>query len=58
MTLDPSKGEITRVHVDVVASIPGLDADRFQEIAEATKAGCPVSKVLAGAEITMNARLA
>lgn len=58
VTLDPAKGEITRVHVDVVASIPGIDADRFQEIAEATKAGCPVSKVLAGAEITMNARLA
>ena len=58
VTLDPSKGEITQVHVEVVAAITGIDDARFQEIAEATKAGCPVSKVLAGAQITMSARLA
>ena len=49
--------EITRVHVDVVADIPGIDEDQFQQIAEATKQGCPVSKVLKGADITMSARL-
>ncbi len=58
VTLDMTGGpNITRVHVDVVADIPGIDEAKFQEIAEATKAGCPVSKVLAGADITMSARL-
>jgi osmotically inducible protein OsmC len=58
VTLDPSKGAITQVHVEVVARVPGADDARFQEVAEATKTGCPVSKVLAAAEITMSARLA
>ncbi len=49
--------DITRVHVDVVATVPGLTDEQFQEIAEKTKAGCPVSKVLKGADITMSARL-
>lgn len=58
VTLDMTDGpRISRVHVDVVADIPGIDEERFQEIAEATKAGCPVSKVLTGADITMSARL-
>ncbi len=48
---------ITKLHLDVSASIPGIDDAAFQEIAEATKKGCPVSKVLTGAEITMDARL-
>jgi osmotically inducible protein OsmC len=46
------------VHVDVVATVPGMSADQFREIAERTKQGCPVSKVLKGADITMSARLA
>jgi lipoyl-dependent peroxiredoxin len=58
VTLDPSKGAITKVHVVVTAAVPGASAEQFQEIAETTKAGCPVSKVLAAAEITMDASLA
>ena len=57
VTLDADKGEITQVHVEVMASVPGIDEAMFQEVAEATKQGCPVSKVLAGPEITMSARL-
>jgi osmotically inducible protein OsmC len=49
--------DITRVHVEVVAQVPGMTAEQFTEIAEKTKAGCPVSKVLKGADITMSARL-
>ena len=48
---------ITKVHLDVTATIPGADADAFQKAAEAAKKGCPVSKVL-NAEITMDAKLA
>ena len=58
LTVGAGGAEITRVHVDVTADVPGMSAEAFQEIAERTKAGCPVSKVLAGsAEITMSARL-
>ena len=49
--------EITSSHLDVVASIPGIDQARFDEIANKAKAGCPVSKLL-NTTITMTARLA
>lgn len=48
---------ITASHLDVTASIPGIDDATFQELAGKAKAGCPVSKVL-NAEITMDAKLA
>lgn len=48
---------ITASHIDVVATVPGMDAERFARVAEQTKVGCPVSKLLT-AEITMQARLA
>jgi len=48
---------ITASHLDVTASIPGIDEATFQDLAGKAKAGCPVSKVL-NAEITMEARLA
>ncbi len=48
---------ITRVHLDVTASIPGADAAKFEEAANAAKEGCPVSKLMT-AEITMDAKLA
>ena len=49
--------QITSSHLDVVAKVPGLAPERFAEIANKAKVGCPVSKVL-NAKITMNARLA
>lgn len=48
---------ITASHIDVTASIPGIDDATFQDLAGKAKTGCPVSKVL-NAEITMEARLA
>ena len=36
---------------------PGIDDAQFQQIANGTKAGCPVSKALAGVEITLEATL-
>ena len=47
---------ITAVHLDVSARVPGADDAQFQKVAEAAKAGCPVSKVL-NAKITMTAKL-
>lgn len=48
---------ITTIHLDVVAKIPGADQAKFDAAAKAAKEGCPVSKVLSGAKITMDARL-
>ena len=48
---------ITKVHLDVQATVPNLDDSQFQEIAKKAKEGCPVSKLLK-ADITMDAKLA
>jgi osmotically inducible protein OsmC len=47
---------ITRSDLDLSATIDGIDADQFAEIAADAKANCPVSKVL-NAEITLTHRL-
>lgn len=49
---------ITKIHLDVTASIPGATQEQFDEVTQAAKEGCPVSKVLAGADITMTASMA
>jgi len=45
-------------HSDLVcmAKIPNIDDKTFQQIAEQTKSGCPVSKVL-NAKISLSAKL-
>ena len=48
---------ITKVHLTTTAHVPGLDDGTFQDLAAAAKDGCPVSKALAGAEITLDATL-
>ncbi|HKQ99302.1 MAG TPA: OsmC family protein [Pyrinomonadaceae bacterium] len=48
--------EITNVHLEVTAKVPGANQQAFETAANNAKAGCPVSKVLK-AEITMEARL-
>ena len=48
---------ITKMQLTTEATIPGIDNDKFQEIAAAAKAGCPVSKALAGVEILLDAKL-
>ena len=57
VTFKPGTG-ITGSHLNVNAVVPGIDAERFQQIAEEAKAGCPVSQALAGIEITIEATLA
>ncbi|MBC7499620.1 MAG: OsmC family protein [Herminiimonas sp.] len=48
--------EITSSHLTVVATIPGIDQTKFDDIANKAKAGCPISKLLK-TTITMDARL-
>jgi osmotically inducible protein OsmC len=49
---------IDKIHLVTKATVPGIDDAKFQETAEAAKKNCPVSKVLAGAAITLEATLA
>ena len=48
---------IPRIDLVTEADVPGIDAAEFQRQAEQAKRGCPVSKVLAGANITLDAHL-
>jgi osmotically inducible protein OsmC len=57
VTFQPGEG-ITKVALEVVGRVPGMDEDGFKQAAEGAKENCPVSKALAGVpEITLSARL-
>lgn len=49
---------ISRIVLTTVGEVPGIDEATFLEKADAAKAGCPVSRVLAGADIALQASLA
>ena len=49
---------IPRIELETDAEVPGIDERAFQQQAETAKQNCPVSKLLAAAEITLKARLA
>jgi lipoyl-dependent peroxiredoxin len=49
--------KITRINLDTVGQVPGISEQQFMEIADAAKKGCPVSQLVTGAEVTLNARL-
>src|SRR4051812_11815647 len=57
VTFEPGVG-ITGSHLLVSAKVAGLSDEDFQRLAIAAKEGCPVSKALAGIEITIEASLA
>jgi osmotically inducible protein OsmC len=48
---------IPRIDLVTKAVVPGLDDAKFHELADAAKKNCPVSKLLAAAEITLDAQL-
>jgi lipoyl-dependent peroxiredoxin len=58
VTLDKTDAgwTVTESHLDMTAKIPGIDAAKFNEIANGAKAGCPISRLLK-ANITLNAKL-
>lgn len=49
---------ITAITLNLEGRVPGISREEFMQLAEAAKNGCPVSNVLTGAEITLNANLA
>jgi lipoyl-dependent peroxiredoxin len=61
VTLRPVDGAptITKIALVTVGRVPGIDAAAFAAAAAAAKAGCPVSRALAGVpEVTLEATLA
>lgn len=49
--------QITRIDLETEGDVPGVDDAKFQEFAQSAKVNCPLSKVLAAAEITLKANL-
>lgn len=48
---------ITKIDLNTEGEVPGIDKEKFQELAEAAKKGCPVSKALAATPINLQAKL-
>ncbi|SFT61624.1 osmotically inducible protein OsmC [Geodermatophilus amargosae] len=49
--------KLTGIKLTVRGEVDGLDAAGFEKAAQEAKAGCPVSKALAGVDITLDAAL-
>jgi osmotically inducible protein OsmC len=56
---DPSGDGFAISQIDLVtrARVPDVDATEFEQIANAAKAGCPVSKALKAVDINLDAKL-
>jgi osmotically inducible protein OsmC len=49
---------VTRIDLETVGDVPGIDAADFQKIAEGAKENCPISRLLSpGAQISLDATL-
>lgn len=59
VTLDKTDAgfTVTESHLDVTAKVPGAPSAKVLEIANAAKAGCPISRLL-NAKVTMDAKTA
>ncbi|HEY1994323.1 MAG TPA: OsmC family protein [Edaphobacter sp.] len=59
LTLDlhGEKPTITKIHLTTKAKVPGIDKAKFAELAHNAEIGCPVSRLLKAAEITLDATL-
>ncbi len=51
------KATITNFQLDVEARVPGISKEKFQQLAEETKSGCPVSVALSNVPATLKATL-
>jgi osmotically inducible protein OsmC len=48
---------ITKIHLTNTSKIPNIDKAKFDELAHNAELGCPVSRLLKAAEITLDATL-
>ena len=50
---------VTRIELETVGQVPGIDEAQFTKLAETAKENCPISRLLApGTQISLTARLA
>jgi osmotically inducible protein OsmC len=48
---------ITKIHLTTRAKVPNIEKEKFDELAKKAKEGCPISRLLKAAEITLDAQL-
>ena len=48
---------ITSIALSTEAKVPGVSEDKFQELVRAAKEKCPISRLFAGTEISVTAKL-
>ena len=48
---------VTKIHLTTKAKVPGAEKEKFDELAKKAKEGCPISRLLKAAEITLDAQL-
>jgi len=60
VTLEKVEGgfAVTSSHLDVTVKLTNPDQQKFEAAAQAAKTGCPISKLIAAAKITLDAKLA
>lgn len=59
VTLDRVDGKptVTKIHLTTKAKVPGASKEAFGTAANEAKTGCPISRLLKAAEITLDAQL-
>jgi osmotically inducible protein OsmC len=57
LSKSPQGFSISEILLTTSAKVKDIDNEKFLEIAEKTKAGCPVSRALTGTEIKLEAEL-
>ena len=48
---------VTKIHLKTRAKVPGAEKEKFDELAKKAKEGCPISRLLKAAEISLDAQL-
>ena len=48
---------ITKIHLTTRAKVPNAEKEKFDELAKKAKEGCPISRLLKAAEISLDAQL-
>jgi len=48
---------VTKIHLTARAQVPKIEKEKFDELATKAKEGCPISRLLKAAEITLDAQL-
>ena len=48
---------VTKIHLKTRARVPGIEKQQFDELAAKAKEGCPISRLLKAADISLDAQL-